>query len=132
MIVVLALAALLGCSSSESSSSAAVSAAQVDLRILMWPQGKQKAARPLRWTLRCRPGGGTLPRRERACKRLLAQRAPFRRVPKGIACTQVYGGPDVAEVRGKFRGAPVASRFSRTDGCEIERWNRVRFLFPAS
>jgi hypothetical protein len=125
----LVLAALVGASSSESS---AVSAAKVDLRIVLWPEGKQKADRPLRWTLRCRPGGGTLPRRERACERMLALRSPFRGVPKNTACTQIYGGPQVAEVRGAFRGRPVAARFNRTDGCQIERWNRLRFLFPAT
>jgi Subtilisin inhibitor-like len=128
MTVALALAALVGASPSESSASGA----RVDLRIVMWPEGKQKTDRPLRWTLRCLPRGGTLPRRKRACERLLSLRSPFRGVPKNVACTQIYGGPQVAEVRGSFRGRPVAARFNRTDGCQIERWNRVAFLFPAT
>jgi hypothetical protein len=81
------------------------------------------------WTLRC-PAGGTLPRPPRACKRLDAIDHPFAPVPNGLACTQIYGDPQVAEVRGTFHGRPVNARFTRADGCEINRWNRVRFLFP--
>ena len=130
--LVLALGGLLGCSTSgEADSSSAATNENASLRITVWPQGKQKAERPLRWTLRCRPVGGTLPRRQVACNRLSAQSRPFRGVPPNRACTEIYGGPQVAEVRGRFRGKPVAARFSRADGCQIERWDRVRFLFPA-
>jgi hypothetical protein len=70
--------------------------------------------------------------RARACRRLLALDDPFGAVGGGAACIQIYGGPQVAEVRGRLRGTPVGTTFTRTDGCQIERWNRVRFLFPAS
>jgi len=82
------------------------------------------------WTLGC-TGKSTLPDPERACRRLSALKDPFAPVPEGVACTQVYGGPQVADVRGTFRGDPVSAKFSRENGCEIARWNRVRFLFPA-
>jgi Subtilisin inhibitor-like len=130
--VLLGLAALLGTFSTEPGSWAAARAERADLRIAVWPQGKQRAMRPYRWTLRCGPVAGTLPGRKLACRRLLALSRPFRGVPKGIACTEIYGGPEVAEVRGSLRGRPVTARFTRTDGCQIERWNRVRFLFPAA
>jgi hypothetical protein len=99
------------------------------LTILVWPQGMRGAARAVRWTLACQPARGTLPAAAKACRRLLRQQRPFRAVPRGIACTEIYGGPEEAEVRGRLRGRRVASRFSRTDGCQIERWNRVSFLF---
>ena len=83
------------------------------------------------WTLRC-PSGGTLPHPARACERLAAIDKPFAPVPRNVACTEIYGGPQVAEVRGTFRGHKVNARFTRTDGCEIARWNKVRFLFPGS
>jgi hypothetical protein len=51
-------------------------------------------------------------------------------VPENIACIEIYGGPQVARVTGTFRGRRVWATFRRTDGCEIARWNRVRFLFP--
>jgi hypothetical protein len=43
-------------------------------------------------------------------------------------CTQQYGGPQVAVVKGWFRGRKVHSRFSRTDGCEIARWKAMASL----
>jgi hypothetical protein len=133
MAVVFGLGGLLGCSSSEESDSAAAAEpGTANLRIAVWPQGKGSAGEARRWKLRCGPVGGTLPARARACRRLLALERPFRPVPRGVACIQIYGGPQVAEVRGRLRGEPVASTFSRTDGCQIERWNRVRFLFPAA
>jgi hypothetical protein len=132
MVALLLAAALLAGSPSGEPASAGAAARNVDLRIALWPEGKQKATRPVRWTLRCGPLGGTLPRRARACARLLALRRPFGGVPKGIACTEIYGGPEVAEVRGRLRGRRVAARLTRTDGCQIERWNRVRFLFPVT
>jgi hypothetical protein len=130
--VLVAATGTLGFWCSGEAGSAAAGARTADLRIAVWPAGKEKAARPVRWTLRCGPVGGTLPRRQRACARLLALRRPFRGVPPGIACTEIYGGPNVAEVRGSLRGRRVAARFTRTDGCQIERWNRVRFLLPPS
>jgi len=43
-------------------------------------------------------------------------------------CTQQYGGPQVAVVKGWFRGRKVHSHFSRTDGCEIARWKALATL----
>jgi hypothetical protein len=63
---------------------------------------------------------------------LLRLRDPFAPVPKNVACTEIYGGPQVARVRGVFRGRRVRAGFDRTNGCEIARWNRVAFLFPTS
>jgi hypothetical protein len=44
-------------------------------------------------------------------------------------CTQIYGGPQEALVTGTVRGDRVWVRFSRRDGCEIDRWNRLAPLF---
>ncbi|MEP6893792.1 MAG: hypothetical protein ABI927_08445, partial [Gaiellaceae bacterium] len=64
-----------------------------------------------------------------ACSRLLAAgRAIFAPTPRGIACTQIYGGTPEAFVTGTLRGVKVWARFRRRDGCEIARWNRVGFL----
>ena len=99
-----------------------------DLRITYWPQG-QGTGHVFRRTLRCGPPGGTLPLPARACRRLAPLEKPFAPVPKDVACTQIYGGPQIAIVSGTLRGRRVWARFSRVDGCQIERWNRVRFLF---
>jgi len=103
--------------------------ASTELRITVWPKGKD--GRALNWRLRCKPAGGTLPHRRSACRVLASLGGnPFRPVPPGTICTPVNGGPAVALVRGTFRGRRVWSVFNRSDGCQIERWNRVRVLFP--
>jgi Subtilisin inhibitor-like len=81
------------------------------------------------WTLACAPATGTLPGRARACTRLARLANPFAPTPKNMACAEIYGGPQTAEVRGFFRGRRVRATFNRTNGCEIDRWKRVAFLF---
>jgi len=46
-----------------------------------------------------------------------------------IACTQVFGGPETATIKGTLRGEPVDASFSRSDGCEIARWDKLKPLF---
>jgi hypothetical protein len=99
------------------------------LRVSVWPEGRESGRAPTVRTLRCNPAGGTVRRPAEACRRLLALRAPFAPVPKGLACIEVYGGPEEALVSGTFRGRRVLARFSRTDGCQIRRWDRVAFVF---
>jgi hypothetical protein len=83
------------------------------------------------WTLRCPSGGGTLPDAAHACQQLAQIEDPFAPVPKGTACTQIYGGPQEADVTGTYRGRPVKAHFDRGNGCEIARWDKVAFLFPS-
>jgi subtilisin inhibitor-like len=106
----------------------ALAAVAVSLTITVWPEGKAGPSHS--WTLRCSPVSGTLPGRTDACRRLASLKNPFRLVPSGTACTQIYGGPQTALVRGTFRGRRVWTHFRRRDGCEIARWKRVSFLFP--
>jgi hypothetical protein len=40
-------------------------------------------------------------------------------------CTQVYGGPQRARVRGTLGRRTVDRPFSRTDGCQIDDWDRA-------
>jgi hypothetical protein len=42
--------------------------------------------------------------------------------PADTACTQIYGGPETATIKGTLNGEPVDAKFSRSDGCEIKRW----------
>jgi hypothetical protein len=51
-------------------------------------------------------------------------------VPDGIACSEIFGGPQTARVHGTYRGRRIWVRFTRRNGCEIARWNRAAFLFP--
>jgi Subtilisin inhibitor-like len=129
-IAVLAFVALVatGCmgrtASDEGGSDAAPTTA---LEISVTPGGETPTKI---WTLRC-PSGGTLPDGARACEKLLQTDDPFAPVPKGASCTQVYGGPQEADVRGLYRGRSVEAHFDRGNGCEIARWNKVGFLFPS-
>jgi hypothetical protein len=40
-------------------------------------------------------------------------------------CTQIYGGPEEAELAGTVDGQEVRASFGRQDGCEIDRWDRI-------
>lgn len=109
----------------------ALAALLTALTITFWPEGPD-AGPKLTWTLRCNPPAGTLPRRAEACRRLARIPRPFAPVPADEVCTQIFGGPHVALVRGTFRGRRVWVRLNRRDGCQIARWNRVAFLFPGA
>jgi hypothetical protein len=56
----------------------------------------------------------------------------FEPVPGDVACTQQYGGPETATVKGTLRGTTIDASFSRTNGCEISRWNAARDLLEAA
>ncbi|MBA2569479.1 MAG: hypothetical protein H0V11_09055 [Actinobacteria bacterium] len=102
--------------------------ARVALEISTWRRGTDGPVYV--WTLRC-PPGGTLPAAARACSRLDALGAKAFKPAGNAACTQIYGGPQVAEVRGTLNGRRIRARFTRVDGCQIDRWDRHRFLFPS-
>jgi hypothetical protein len=76
------------------------------------------------YTLACDPVGGDHPDSEAACRLLSELEDPLAPVPADVMCTEVYGGPQTATVTGTLRGEPVEATFSRTDGCEISRWDR--------
>jgi Tol biopolymer transport system component len=101
------------------------------LAIRVWPDGRREATTQSRvYALRCRPAGGTLPRPGLACARLARIQNPFAPVPRTAVCAALYGGDQLASVRGVYGGRPVRTTFSRVDACQIARWNRVAFLFP--
>jgi hypothetical protein len=82
-------------------------------------------------TLHCTSAAGTVPRPAYACDRLkrLWPNA-FAVTPPGKVCTQIAGPPTTALITGWYGGGRVWVRLSQSDGCQIARWNRVRFLFP--
>jgi hypothetical protein len=53
-------------------------------------------------------------------------------VDAATACTQLFGGPETALLHGRVRGRAVDARFSRSNGCEIERWDNVAELLKAA
>ena len=111
-------------------SGAVAAGPRVTLTISIWADGDASAT-PRVWTLRCAPVGGTLPARQRAC-RVLGQGGwdLFEPVPGDAVCMEIYGGPQVALVRGRLGDRRVWARFTRTDGCQIARWTRLAALLP--
>ena len=83
-----------------------------DLVVTVRPQGADGSARKHHVTC---PGSP-------ACRTLSAAR--LRPVSPNVACTEIYGGPAVARVRGTIDGQSVDARLNRTNGCEIARWQR--------
>jgi hypothetical protein len=43
--------------------------------------------------------------------------------PADQICTDIYGGPDVAEITGELDGAPIDATVDRADGCGIADWD---------
>ncbi|NHC16311.1 SSI family serine proteinase inhibitor [Motilibacter deserti] len=79
------------------------------------------------WRLTCDPPGGDHPRPADACAALAAY--GLDEVPAaGQACTEQFGGPETARVRGTLAGEPVDLRLDRTDGCHIAQWSQLRPL----
>jgi len=84
------------------------------------------------YSLVCDPAGGDHPDPGAACRLLSELKDPFAPVPPDAMCTEIYGGPQTATVTGMLRGEPVKAQFSRTDGCEIARWDKHAALLVES
>ena len=101
------------------------------LKITFWPAG-QGGGGTQTATLSCNPTGGTHPRPEEACAKLATMDDPFAPPPTDEMCTQQYGGDEQALIEGIYEGQPVHYPLSRTNGCEIARFEQFRFLLPGS
>ena len=84
---------------------------------------------PVIMDLACEPAGGDHPRSSEACERLAAVEQegsdPFAAPAPDEMCTFIYGGPQSATVVGTWNGTDVRATFSRTNGCEISRWDAI-------
>jgi hypothetical protein len=99
-----------------------------ELEVTIWPEGKD-AGQPTTYTLTCIPDGGTHPDPVAACQAAYLPMV-FDPPPTDQMCTEQYGGPAVAQVRGRVQDIAIDARFSRTDGCQISRWERASALLP--
>ncbi|MEU2442753.1 SSI family serine proteinase inhibitor [Streptomyces althioticus] len=86
------------------------------------------------YEVRCRPSGGTHPDPDAACaaveRRTRWGRDAFPPAPRDAVCTMQYGGPATARITGTWAGRPVDATYDRTNGCAIERWDRLVPLLP--
>ena len=48
--------------------------------------------------------------------------------PANKVCTQVFGGPQQAQVRGRIVGRPVDVTVTRTNGCGVADWSLLQPL----
>lgn len=94
-----------------------------ELRIVLWPVGP--GGERLEARLTCNPPGGDHPNPASACAALAGERGALEPVPPDAACTQQFGGPEEAEVTGTVEGDRVEATFTKRDGCEIARWERL-------
>ena len=96
------------------------------MTVTFWPQGKDGPSQEA--TLTCDPAGGTHPDPEKACLLLASDPEALEPVPPDMACTMIFGGPEEATVVGVVNGQEVDAAFSRSNGCELDRWNRMAVL----
>ena len=81
------------------------------------------------FTVTCDPVGGDHPDAAAACAALDAGGiAAFAPTSPDVVCTDQWGGPQVATVDGTVDGQRVIATFTRTDGCEISRWDALASL----
>jgi hypothetical protein len=114
-LLLVALLLLAGCGSAADG---AGTTPEYDLTILYWPNGPDGESAEA--TLQCYPHGGTHPDPEGACAALAENEDALEPVPGDVACTEIYGGDQVATITGS-----VEASFSRANGCEIDRWDRL-------
>jgi hypothetical protein len=90
------------------------------------------------WHLTCAPAGGDLPDPATACTVLAEHAQTALLTPTSAFCAQPapntlnYGGPQTAHVTGTWQGQPVDTELSRSDSCQISRWDALVGLVPAA
>ncbi|UED85215.1 SSI family serine proteinase inhibitor [Streptomyces profundus] len=81
--------------------------------------------------LTCAPTGGDHPKPAESCAALRDVETPFAPVAEGTQCTFLYGGAATARVEGRWQGESVDAEFTRANGCEITRWDRLVPALPS-
>lgn len=116
---------VVGCGSSDEQAAAPPTVA--DLTVTVDPDG-DGAKDPQTATVTCATAGGS-----KACRAADGIKAKtFEPVAGNVACTEQYGGPETATVKGTLHGEPIDAKFSRVNGCEISRWEQAAGLLEAA
>ena len=97
-----------------------------EVTVTFWPEGPDGES--VEATLTCEPAAGTHPDPEAACAALAADPAALEPVAADMACTMIFGGPEQATVVGVVNGEDVDAAFERSNGCELDRWDRMAAL----
>lgn len=116
---------VVGCGSSDEQAAAPPTVA--DLTVTVDPDG-DGAKDPQTATVTCATAGAS-----KACRAADGIEAKtFEPVAGNVACTEQYGGPETATVKGTLHGEPIDAKFSRVNGCEISRWEQAAGLLEAA
>jgi hypothetical protein len=125
LLACLAAVGVAGCGSSDEQAAAPPSVA--DLTVTVDPDG-DGAKEPHTTTVQCGTADAS-----KACRAADGIKAKtFRPVPGNVACTEQYGGPETATVKGTLHGEAIDAKFSRVNGCEISRWEQAAGLLEAA
>lgn len=82
------------------------------------------------YELQCDPSGGDHPQPKQACATLAKAGAEvFDPISEKQPCTMIFGGPQSATVTGTYEGKKVDASFTRENGCEIGRWDKLGTTF---
>jgi hypothetical protein len=125
------LAALAASATAAAPAAAPAAPARVVLTVTYDNGHGRHAVAHLRCGRSIRADGFLADDRRRACRHarriaaFLASRPPADR-----QCTQIYGGPQQARIKGTIGSRSVNRRFTRRDGCEIADWDRAVPLVP--
>ena len=123
LLVLLSCLAIVACGGAEDQRG-------TSLTITLWPGGEAAGA-PRTATLTCQPDGGSLPNPAAACAVLTGAGKPaLAAVAADAMCTELYGGPEQARITGTLASEPVEARLSRTNGCELARWEALSAVLP--
>src|SRR4051794_812215 len=114
-VIVLCLL-LAGCGAEQP----AASGVSTKLLVTVDTDGPKGPAAPSSREVRCSDGSGC------AAERVPA--SAYHPVQPRKVCTDIFGGPQTAEITGTLRGKAVSARFSRQNGCEIDRWQAAKPL----
>jgi hypothetical protein len=116
VVATLAAAALTGCGDDEERATAPADGVRLTITVR-----DDADAEPRIVVVDCAPGDTDAP-----CPAAATLRAEdFAPTPGDAVCSQQYGGPEEAMIEGAVDGAPVRATVTRTDGCEIARWEQL-------
>ena len=120
LVLLLGLAACGGEEEGGDAAGDARPAAELEITVMEKDGGERQA------TLECDPDGGTHPNPGDACRALSQNVSSLEPIPQDVACTQEYGGPERATIRGTVSGRSIDTELNRTNGCEISRWDHLQ------
>lgn len=88
----------------------------------------ETGAVPINKKVLCRPPAGNYENPKEICRKLLSLKGTLRPLSLGTVCTEQYGGPGIIKIRGYWYGKKINLVYSKVNGCEISRWNKIEFL----